>query len=71
MLTIRLSDEIESCLDSLAKQTNRQNKAFYVREAILTDLEDLDDCCLPAARLRVFIIVMKQCIRFRAGGSVN
>ncbi len=39
MLAIRLSDEIESRLDSLA--ANRQNKkTFYAREAILAHLED-------------------------------
>ncbi|WP_269707366.1 TraY domain-containing protein [Klebsiella pneumoniae] len=39
MLAIRLSDEIESRLDSLAKQTGR-TKTFYAREAILAHLED-------------------------------
>lgn len=39
MLAIRLSDDIESRLDSLAKKTGR-TKTFYAREAILTHLED-------------------------------
>ena len=47
MLAIRLSDEIESRLDSLAKQTGR-TKTFYAREAILTHLEDLEDDYLSA-----------------------
>ncbi|MGF4651882.1 type II toxin-antitoxin system RelB family antitoxin [Klebsiella pneumoniae] len=45
MLAIRLSDEIESRLDSLAKQTGR-TKTFYAREAILAHLEE------TAARVR-------------------
>lgn len=54
MLAIRLSDEIESRLDLLAKQTGR-TKTFYAREAILTHLEDLEDYYLSAetaARVR-------------------
>lgn len=47
MLAIRLSDEIESRLESLAKQTGR-TKTFYAREAILTHLEDLEDYYLAA-----------------------
>ncbi|MCP5682634.1 TraY domain-containing protein, partial [Klebsiella pneumoniae] len=42
MLAIRLSDEIESRLNLLAKQTGR-TKTFYAREAILTHLDDLED----------------------------
>lgn len=34
MLAIRLSDDIETCLYSLAKKTGRA-KTFYAREAIL------------------------------------
>ncbi len=54
MLAIRLSDDIEARLDSLAKQTGR-TKTFYAREAILTHLEDLEDYYLSAdtvARIR-------------------
>ncbi|MDF7300930.1 type II toxin-antitoxin system RelB family antitoxin [Proteus mirabilis] len=47
MLAIRLSDEIETRLESLAKQTGR-TKTFYAREAILTHLEDLEDYYLSA-----------------------
>lgn len=47
MLAIRLSDEIESRLELLAKQTGR-TKTFYAREAILTHLEDLEDYYLSA-----------------------
>ncbi|EGO7253073.1 TraY domain-containing protein [Salmonella enterica] len=54
MLAIRLSDEIESRLDSLAKKTGR-TKTFYAREAILAHLEDLEDYYLSvetSARVR-------------------
>jgi RHH-type rel operon transcriptional repressor/antitoxin RelB len=47
MLAIRLSDETESRLDALAKQTGR-TKTFYAREAILTYFEDLEDYYLLA-----------------------
>ncbi|MGM9438703.1 type II toxin-antitoxin system RelB family antitoxin, partial [Klebsiella quasipneumoniae] len=47
MLAIRLSAEIESRLDLLAKKTGR-TKTFYAREAILAHLEDLEDYYLSA-----------------------
>lgn len=47
MLAIRLSDDIESRLESLAKRTGR-TKTFYAREAIVTHLEDLEDYYLSA-----------------------
>jgi RHH-type rel operon transcriptional repressor/antitoxin RelB len=42
MLAIRLPEEIEKRLDVLAKETGR-TKSFYVREAILEHLDDLED----------------------------
>jgi RHH-type rel operon transcriptional repressor/antitoxin RelB len=42
MLAIRLPAEIEKRLDTLAKETGR-TKSFYVREAILEHLDDLED----------------------------
>lgn len=42
MLAIRLPIEIEARLDELAKRTGR-SKTFYVREAILQHLDDLED----------------------------
>lgn len=41
-LTIRLPEKIDSRLNRLAKRTHR-TKTFYVREAILSYLEDLED----------------------------
>jgi RHH-type rel operon transcriptional repressor/antitoxin RelB len=41
MLAIRLPESIEKRLEKLAKRTGR-TKSFYVREAILQHLEELD-----------------------------
>ncbi len=45
MLAIRLPDEIESRLDALAKRTGR-TKTYYVRQAILEYMDDLEDIYL-------------------------
>ena len=50
MLAIRLPDDIEQRLAELARKTGR-TKTFYAREAILTHLEDLEDCYLAEERL--------------------
>jgi len=41
-LTVRVEDEIAQRLEILASETNR-SKSFYVREAILSSLDDLED----------------------------
>lgn len=56
MLAVRLPAEIESRLEALAKATGR-TKTFYVREAILEHLDDLEDLYLAEQRL----------VEFRAG----
>jgi RHH-type rel operon transcriptional repressor/antitoxin RelB len=48
--TIRLSPKDEERLNSLAAKTGR-SKAFYLREAIETHLDDLEDIYLAQARL--------------------
>jgi RHH-type rel operon transcriptional repressor/antitoxin RelB len=50
MLAIRLPEEIEKRLDALAKETGR-TKSFYVREAILEHLDDLEDVYIAEKRL--------------------
>jgi RHH-type rel operon transcriptional repressor/antitoxin RelB len=50
MLAIRLPSEIEERLEALAKATGR-TKSFYVREAILEHLDDLEDIYLAEKRL--------------------
>ena len=42
MLSLRLPKDIEERRDGLAKRTGR-TKTFYVRQAIMTHLEDLED----------------------------
>ncbi len=42
MLAIRLPPAVEKRLEKLARRTGR-TKTFYVREAILDHLEDLED----------------------------
>jgi len=50
MLSIRLPQDIEARLEELAKTTGR-TKTFYVREAILEYLEDLEDVYLAEKEL--------------------
>lgn len=50
MLAIRLSPRIEARLNALSKSTGR-TKSFYVREAILEHLDDLEDVYLAERRL--------------------
>jgi RHH-type transcriptional regulator, rel operon repressor / antitoxin RelB len=45
MLAIRLPQSIEKRLEKLARRTGR-TKTYYVREAILEHLEDLEDIYL-------------------------
>ena len=49
MLAIRLPQEIESRLSALAEKTGR-TKTYYAREAILEDLDDLEDFYLAEQR---------------------
>lgn len=50
MLAIRLPKDIEDRLEALARKTGR-SKSYYVREAILEHLDDLEDYYLAVARL--------------------
>lgn len=50
MLAIRLPVEIEERLAKLAKSTGR-TKTFYVRQAILQYLDDLEDSYIAIDRL--------------------
>ena len=45
MLAIRLPESIEKRLEKLARRTGR-TKTYYVREAILQHLDDLEDMYL-------------------------
>jgi RHH-type transcriptional regulator, rel operon repressor / antitoxin RelB len=50
MLAIRLPEEIEARLQALVERTGR-SKSFYVREAVLEHLDDLEDYYLAVQRL--------------------
>lgn len=50
MLAIRLPLSVEKRLEKLARRTGR-TKTFYVREAILEHLEDLEDLYLAERAL--------------------
>jgi RHH-type rel operon transcriptional repressor/antitoxin RelB len=50
MLAVRLPPSIEKRLERLARRTGR-TKTYYVREAILEHLEDLEDIHLAEAAL--------------------
>ena len=50
MLAIRLPMSIEKRLERLARRTGR-TKTFYVREALLEHLEDIEDVYLAEAAL--------------------
>jgi RHH-type rel operon transcriptional repressor/antitoxin RelB len=50
MLALRLPPDIEKRLDTLAKKTGR-TKSFYAREAILRQIEDIEDDYLARRRL--------------------
>lgn len=50
MIAVRLPKEIEERLGALAKATGR-TKTFYVKEAVLELLEDLEDYYLAEERM--------------------
>jgi RHH-type rel operon transcriptional repressor/antitoxin RelB len=50
VLALRLRPEIEQRLDALAKKTGR-SKSYYAREAIMRQIEDIEDDYLARRRL--------------------
>jgi RHH-type rel operon transcriptional repressor/antitoxin RelB len=50
MLALRLPPDIERRLDALARKTGR-TKSYYAREAILRQIEDVEDYYLARRRL--------------------
>jgi len=50
MLSVRLEPELESRLQTLAERTGR-TKSYYVREAILHFLDDMEDRYIAIERL--------------------
>ncbi|MCC6519984.1 MAG: ribbon-helix-helix protein, CopG family [Tabrizicola sp.] len=45
MLSVRLPEELEQRLEALAKATGR-SKTYYVREALIQKIEDMEDLYL-------------------------
>lgn len=50
-VSLRLPPEIETRLENLARRTGR-SKSFYIREALLEHLDDLEDFFLAERRLQ-------------------
>jgi RHH-type rel operon transcriptional repressor/antitoxin RelB len=50
MLSVRLPEDIEKRLEALAKATGR-SKTYYVREALIQKLEDMEDLYMAEAVL--------------------
>lgn len=50
MLSVRLPEDIEKRLTTLAETTGR-SKSYYLREAILNKIDDLEDIYLAERRL--------------------
>jgi len=51
MIAVRMPAEVEARLDNLSKRTGR-TKTYYVREAVLAHLEDMEDLYLGEEELR-------------------
>jgi RHH-type rel operon transcriptional repressor/antitoxin RelB len=70
MLALRLPPEIEERLDALARKTGR-SKSYYAREAILRQIEDIEDYYLARRRLtrggpRVTLETLERQVKQRA-----
>jgi len=50
MISVRLPKDIEKRLDYLAKETGR-TKTYYVKEALVEHIDDLEDAYLALSRL--------------------
>ena len=61
MLAVRLPKEIEERLARLARETGR-TKSYYVREALLRYLDDLEDAYLAEAAYERFITSKEEAI---------
>jgi RHH-type transcriptional regulator, rel operon repressor / antitoxin RelB len=50
MLSVRLEPQVEERLEALARATGR-TKSFYVREAVIVHLEEMEDRYIAIERL--------------------
>ncbi|MBU4202621.1 MAG: ribbon-helix-helix protein, CopG family [Acidobacteria bacterium] len=53
MIAVRLSDDIKDRLEKIAKRTGR-TKSYYIRQAILEYLDDMEDYYLAEERMKTF-----------------
>jgi RHH-type rel operon transcriptional repressor/antitoxin RelB len=51
MIAVRMPAEVEARLESLSRKTGR-TKTFYVRQAVVEHLDDLEDLFLAEEELR-------------------
>ena len=51
MIAVRIPAEVEARLESLSRKTGR-TKTFYVRQAVVEHLDDLEDLFLAEEELR-------------------
>lgn len=58
MLAVRLPEAIEHRLEALAKATGR-TKTYYVREAIVEHIDDLEDATWPSSACSTFERVVR------------
>lgn len=61
MLAVRLPKEIDDRLSRLARETGR-TKSYYVREALLRYLDDLEDAYLVEAAYERFLASKEEAI---------
>ena len=61
MLAVRLPKEIDDRLSRLARETGR-TKSYYVREALLRYLDDLEDAYLAEAAYEHFLASKEEAI---------
>ncbi len=61
MLAVRLPKEIDDRLTRLAKETGR-TKSYYVREALLRYLDDLEDAYLAEAAYERFLASREKAV---------
>ncbi|HNQ77548.1 MAG TPA: TraY domain-containing protein [Acidobacteriota bacterium] len=54
MIAVRLTADLEKRLDELARKTGR-TKTFYVREAIVNYLDEIEDIYLAEKRLQSLV----------------
>jgi RHH-type rel operon transcriptional repressor/antitoxin RelB len=63
MLAVRLDEETENRLNNLSAQTHR-SKSFYVKQALLEYLDDIEDIYIAEKRLEDLHTGKSQLVSF-------